>query len=290
MPALHWKPRRKGCSARQPPLHCIRLLLLGLLSFLGGTVGASDSVYGPRPVPLTSASEQRAFEDSEVANSRLVVLSPFRRTTARALVLVGGYGNDYRVFEPWLGNLIRRDDLQIFGLAHDHSSGYMTASARRLASLLEGLKDVSELTLFAHSMGGLVAKAALHELASRGELARFERVDLHTFGTPFGGYRLANLVRYLPGGRELAAALGYPMSADIGSGAPFMRALARPLPPNIRFYVYDGAVDRVSIPRSVDSLAQYAAVLESAHGHQVFSGMDHDGFFVDSVLLATRLN
>lgn len=195
-----------------------------------------------------------------------------------AVVLVGGFNDDWRHFEPWLEELTKQPPC-LFGFSHDHRSTTMSESALALAERLQVLQAAGfdKLTVLAHSMGGLVAKRSLHDLA---ELSsdNLPTVELKAFGTPWGGYFWANFARWVPGSQALSSALGFPMSAEIGSDSEFLKSLQRPLPASMTLEVYDSLSDEVARPQSSRSKEQFSKVLQQAKSVVVLTDVGHSEF------------
>lgn len=198
--------------------------------------------------------------------------------SSEAVVLVGGFGDDWRYFLPWLEELSRQSAC-VYGFSHDHQSSTMSDSAHALAERLQVLQVVGfkKLTVLAHSMGGLVAKRSLHDLA---ELSsdNLPTVELKAFGTPWGGYFWANFARWVPGSQAVAFALGFPMSAEIGSSSEFMMSLQRPLPGSMTLVVYNSASDEVARPESASAKSQFNHVMLQAKYVHVLADIGHSEF------------
>jgi hypothetical protein len=195
------------------------------------------------------------------------VLAPLVTTRSdRAVVLIGGINdNTQRVFEPWHGQL-QKSGAAIYKFTADHRSQQMSASAVQLANALERLRaeGVTDVTIHAHSMGGLVAKRSLHLLETQGLLLRFTRVRLAAYGTPWGGFWWGDLARSIPGSWVIVWALRMPMTYEIGSTSEFMQSLRKALPVNVSFIVVESADDLVARPSDSASKSQYAAILAQA--------------------------
>jgi pimeloyl-ACP methyl ester carboxylesterase len=86
--------------------------------------------------------------------------------------------------------------------------------------------DIARLFVVAHSMGGLVARAAVAALAAQHEAA-FVAL-LVTLATPYGGHPLAALgMAYAPS--------RIPVWADLAPASGFLKGLEAPLPSSVRF-------------------------------------------------------
>ncbi len=196
----------------------------------------------------------------------------------KAVVLVGGFGDDWRYFEPWLEEL-RESSGCVFGFSHDHRRKTMTEGAAELATELEQLHYLGfqELTVLAHSMGGLVAKTALHRLGEQ-PLAASLKVELRAYGTPWGGFFWANFARWVPGSQAITTLLGFPMSAEIGSTSDFMKALQQPLPANMTLIVHNSNTDEVAQPQTQAAKEQFLSVLSQANAVHTYDDIGHSDF------------
>jgi pimeloyl-ACP methyl ester carboxylesterase len=197
---------------------------------------------------------------------------------AQAIVLVSGVNNTWRWFAPWFPEL-QAQDADLYGFTGDHRARTMTDNARALAEGLAQLQaqGVRRVTLLAHSMGGLVAKKALHLLAEQGRLQQFDSVAFTAYGTPWGGSGWAMLAR-LPGSSLVTRALALPMAREMDPRSDFMASLRQPLPANVRFEILESEADDVALPRVAAAVAQYRAILAQASVVERVAAVDHDGF------------
>ncbi len=186
-----------------------------LVAALNGVVGDHLAATGnPLAIPMRLRRRGRPLELSPRA-----LAAAFRRPRRKVLVLVHG---------------ACRGDLQWRRLGHDHGAAlsralghdalylnyntglHVSENGRELAALLERLVEawpveLAELAIFAHSMGGLVARSACHAAAASGHrwLHRLRRLAF--LGTPHHGAPLER------GGAWIDVALGVSRySAPIG--------------------------------------------------------------------------
>jgi hypothetical protein len=208
-----------------------------------------------------------------------------------AVVLIGGIHDTYNFLERW-GERYHAAGLAVYGFDCDYRAHTMSEAAQRLEQGLHALagRGVVRIVITAHSMGGLIAKHALDRLAASGGIGRFEGIELHALGTPWGGFRLADLVRYAPFPRTVGRLIGYPMGEEIGSGSAFMRGLGAALPANVALHIIEGSNDSVAIPSAPEELAGFAAVVRIATTHVVLPDVDHTGFRDPDVLIRTTAN
>jgi pimeloyl-ACP methyl ester carboxylesterase len=183
----------------------------------------------------------------------------------RAVILVGGIYESSHYFDNWVPELSAPDTITL-GWDHDHRSMSMMQSSRLLAKRIEELNDkgIVDVTILAHSMGGLVAKGAIDELSRMGKAGSFHHIRIDTFGTPWGGYTLAELASILPLSRYLSKAIGYPMGPDIGPNSDYMKDLAQPLPANAELNIYIGTADHTALPDGKAARIRYNSIEELA--------------------------
>lgn len=211
--------------------------------------------------------------------SGLVPVRAPRDAGQATAVLVGGINDTYHFLDQW-GERYRDAGLVVYGFECDYGSKTMTEAAELLSEGLTTLAEAGtdQLVITAHSMGGLVAKHALDRMAESGTIHRFRSIELNALGSPWGGFRLANLVRYAPFPVTVGRLIGYPMGVEIGSGSDFMRRLAMPLPSNAKLNVYHGTADSVATPRQREEIERFHALVRIAHRHIILHGVNHAGF------------
>ncbi|MBC8737142.1 alpha/beta hydrolase [Paraburkholderia sp. UCT31] len=218
------------------------------------------------------------FTPGEAEGDKFQVQSSGENPT-HAVILVGGIHDTYHYWDSWKENLNGPDNV-VIGYNHDHTKDTMPNSAHELAHLIDGLKEkgITEVTVVAHSMGGLVAKGALDELARDGQAADFKHIDLHTFGTPFGGFALAEPAHLMPGGAAISNAVGFPMGPDIGPGSPYMKSLAQDWPANMDFHMTVGSKDHVALPAASSTHERYNEIEAKAQSITVVEGYQHTDY------------
>ena len=209
---------------------------------------------------FTTAPPALAAGPALVTNSQLQLLSGDVSST-HAVILVAGIHDDHSYFADWVGPLSSSDN-RVMGWTADHRAQTMQESALALAQSLAELKEngVTDITILAHSMGGLVAKGAVDELSRNGDAAGFNTVDLHAMGTPWGGFAMADIVRYLPGSDAISHAIGYPMGPEMGPTSPYLSSLAQPMPTNGELHIYRGTADDVATPEATRTKERYDSI------------------------------
>lgn len=148
----------------------------------------------------------------------------------RPVVLLHGYAQHTANF-LWLVRRLRRDGwLHLYTVAHFPLRGDIERSGLRLAALVERIRRESGAThvdVVAHSMGGLVARAALRALGERRGIGR-----VITLGTPHQGTEA-----FPRAGRD-------PMVITMRPGSALFERLGAP-PPGIEctsIYTLDDAI------------------------------------------------
>jgi pimeloyl-ACP methyl ester carboxylesterase len=204
------------------------------------------------------------------------VLRPQAAAVTHAVILVGGIYETSRYFDAWVPALASSDTV-VFGWDHDHRTKSMPESAKVLARRIDELRaeGITDVMLIAHSMGGLVAKGAIDELSRTGEAERFSHLRVCAFGTPWGGYTLADLALIMPWSESISRLIGYPMGPDIGPDSAYMKSLASPLPPNAELNIYVGSIDDVALPDTRFTKARYKSVEVRASAIMTIEGFNH---------------
>lgn len=197
----------------------------------------------------------------------------------KAVILVGGIHDNYTYFDSWKDTLAAKDTT-VMGFDHDHRSETMTKGAHNLAMAIQELKDkgYDEVTVIAHSMGGLVSKGALNELVSNGESQNFKHIDFHAFGTPWGGFIAGDLAKITPFSETISEKIGYPMGPEIGPHSDYMKGLEQKWPENMDFNVYKGTADNTATPGSGWTNERYEAIAGKADTMVVLEGFNHTDY------------
>lgn len=178
----------------------------------------------------------------------------------RATILVGGIHDTYQYFDSWVAPLASADNL-VLGWEHDHRATPMAISARLLAHDLADLRaaGIADITIVAHSIGGLVAKGAIDAITRDGRAHTFERLDLHAFGSPWGGFALLDVALRMPGSDAMSRTFGYPMAPELRPASGFLASLAQAMPGNGTLHMYVGMADHVALPLQSASRARHAS-------------------------------
>jgi hypothetical protein len=251
------------------------LLVLALLVASAAAAQPCESDGSPLS-EVFDAVEEAAATDALVS-AELESGNPALRT--RASILVGGINDTWHVLDPWAPRDAKKG-WHVLGFPYDQRRKTNAQNAAILARELRSLQatGVTRVRITAHSMGGLIVKAALDEMQADGSLARFERVDFTALGTPWGGFDSANSahsMRNFPGAKAIMKLVGKPMSFEMGSKSPFIKDRDAPLPPNVRFTMKIGLADDIATPRSDRERANFEAVRRLATSVVEVDGAGH---------------
>lgn len=196
-----------------------------------------------------------------------------------AVVLLAGIYNDHEYFRPWQGSFTSEDVL-LLGWVPAHHVQRLDDTDRLLARELMHLHEqgIRTVTLLAHSIGGLIAKGTVDRLTREGLADRFDVLELHAFGTPWGGFPGADLAHTNPLGHLVSYLARNPAWLDLGTHSDYLAALARPMPPNGRLFNYFSVYDEVALPGTDAAAQRYQALLQHASVSVRVSGDDHTAY------------
>ncbi len=228
---------------------------------------------------LPAAQSMRSlFRKSASVPGRLHILKESSQVT-RAVLLVGGIHDNYHYFDNWITALTGPDRV-VLGWDHDYRSMMLSDSARSLAHDLGRLRQagITDVLILAHSIGGLVAKGAIDEMARNGQAPAFSALNLHAFGTPWGGFAILRFTLGVPGSIAISKAFGYPMAKELRPGSDYLASLAQPLPPNGSLHLYVGNADRVALPARSATRRHYAQIEAHATTITTIDRFQHDDY------------
>ncbi len=135
-----------------------------------------------------------------------------------------------------------------------------------------------DIVLVAHSIGGLVGKGAIDQLSRTGAAGTFTRLDLHAFGTPWGGFALLEVAMKVPGSIALSKFFRYPMAPELRPSSRFLASLAAPMPPNGELHLYVGTDDGVAQPDTAAARQRYAELEAQARTVTELDGVRHNDY------------
>ena len=216
---------------------------------------------------------------NEQSNSNTLQVQSTGEHPTHAVILVGGIHESYHYWDSWADKMSGPNTV-VLGFDHDHTKDTMPNSAHVLASRIEELKaqGIQDITIVAHSMGGLVSKGALDEIVRDGHASDFQHIELQAFGTPWGGFAMAESAHIIPGAAAISRAIGFPMGPDIGPGSDFMKSLSQPWPSNMDLHLYQGSADHVARPEASSTEARYDAIEANAKSVTVIEGFKHTDY------------
>lgn len=167
---------------RRPFLNLFLLVLLGFLT--------QSPVVEAETLHNLLKTEERELWGS-LFEGRLVsfeIIENSIPSKEEAVVLVHGMSGSIHNFSSLLFSTQELAQHSLFYFAYDDMHRSLRLSARDLAEELRKIND-SQITLIAHSMGGVVARAALDLLAKESSSAILPRIHLIAVDTPWhGGY------------------------------------------------------------------------------------------------------
>lgn len=254
-----------GCATRD---HCMAPEF-----HASGDSGTRSQVYAASP-PRSPAPRH----DGETSSARLQRLAG-PDAAFHAYVLVGGIHDTYDYFGLWADTL-SAGGRAVFGWNHDHRSSPMAAAAGMLAEDLRILhrSGTGSITLIAHSIGGLVSKGAIDRLEAANDASRFQRLDLHAFGTPWGGFDALRWALSVPGSQMVSTLFGYPMSHELVPGSAYLASLRRAMPGHGKLHLYVGENDRIALPARSGARRRHARIEPYAASVTTIEKLRHNDY------------
>lgn len=256
-------------------------LLMALMLPLAAHAGSEEHSAPATDAPMQSVSSPDADNrDSAGAEDEPPLTVLFRGNRPRhAVVLLAGIYNDHEYFRPWQESF-DGEDVLLLGWLPAHHVQRLEDTDRLLARELMRLHEqgIRTVTLLAHSIGGLIAKGAVDRLHREGLAASFNTLELHAFGTPWGGFPGADLAHTNPLGHLVSYLARNPAWLDLGTHSDYLAALARPMPPNGQLFNYFSVYDEVALPGTDAAAQRYQALLQHASVSVRVSGDDHTAY------------
>ncbi len=241
-----------------------------------------------KPVPVHAIDAgthvRHGFMHAAASTARLHLLKG-NTQARRVVILVGGIHDNYHYFDNWVPLLASMETL-VIGWDHDYRSMTLAGSANLLAQDLARLHQagIVDVTLVAHSIGGLVTKGAIDGLTRNRQAHAFQRLDLHAFGTPWGGFAIVGMVLKVPGSATMSVALGYPMATELKPGSNYLNSLSKPMPANGRLHLYAGNADHVALPVRSVTRRRYALIEANAASVTTIDGFLHNDYSKSTTL------
>ncbi len=195
--------------------------------------------------------------------------------SGRVALLVGGINDTYESLSAW-GDMYEARGYCVAGFRYDYKAKSLTENATDMATALVGMGDAgaTDVVIVAHSMGGLVSRAAVLKAGSEGGW-KYNSVDLVAISTPWGGFAAANPTRWMPFSKAICKLIGMPMGMEIGTNAPFMAALSAEMPERVTLTVYEGGADTISTPGTERGKSLYESNVADAMHRVSVESADH---------------
>jgi hypothetical protein len=230
------------------------------------------------PGASSSSSRDSSASGKHVYSEKMDIISK-GIGVKHAVILIGGINGSYHYFDKWAPTWASTNTV-VMGWDHDHRAMDMRAASLLLMKEIMSLKKygIEELTIVAHSMGGLVSKGAIDELSRTKKSVNFSSIDLKAFGTPWGGYAAATMAGLMPGSETICRIFGYPMALNIGPNSEYMKNLAQPMPPNGKLNIYVGTTDGIALPETSSTKSRYASIEAFAFSINEMKNVDHNSY------------
>lgn len=246
------------------------LALEKLAPFLG------ESVPGPERAALLAVLNGVLGDYLAAASSPLAIPLRIRKVGDGKRVVVLVHGSSMHDAQwSWRGHhhgeALARDHGWTVASVHYNTGLPVLENGRLLAQELESLADADELAIVAHSMGGLVARAACHQAEADARVWRTKLRTLVTLGTPHRGSpveRVGHLIEQILPLTGYSAPLANLAKIRSAGVLDLRHGLDLPLPEGVACHAVAAEKD-VLVP------------IESAHGPiprehcTVVAGIDH---------------
>jgi pimeloyl-ACP methyl ester carboxylesterase len=186
------------------------------------------SVTAPRvadwpeaPLDALRGKGEAAFHGPN-GSPRLVKLAPFN-PNGEVVVFIHGIMGDPANQEALIKQA-QSEGKQVYVMAYDTLRYGASRNAEGFARELQqlGTSGARDITIVAHSLGGMTSKGALDRLTdANGHIAAFDHIRFVALGVPWGGVSASNAAMYVLTGRpELAFA------RDLGPDSPYWKGVA----------------------------------------------------------------
>lgn len=217
--------------------------------------------------------------------ARLVSVAPANAKGATVL-FIHGFTGDPANQEVLIQRALSHG-MSVYVMAYNSVGRRASANSRDFADEFKRLagSGIEDVTIVAHSLGAMTAKAALDRLTGvDGRLKAFKRVSFVAIATPWEGIPLARVAwALLPHEPSLAFA------RDLSAGSRFVRQLCSlPLAPEVRFYDLQGDLDPVAALK--DTRQGHAAFLNQAVRAITMRGVSHNTVLWDHRTLRFALD
>lgn len=206
---------------------------------------------------------------------KLVKLAPFNPNGPVVVFIHGIMGDPAN--QEVLIKQAQAEGKQVYVMAYDTLRYGASRNAEGFARELQqlGTSGARDVTIVAHSLGGMTSKGALDRLTDAdGRIAAFDHVRFVALGVPWGGVSASNASMYVLSGRpELAFA------RDLGPDSPYWKGVvAKPFSKQVSFDNVVGTDDQFQLfgwgSKTRDT--NQAAILAQASHSLVLPGEAHN--------------
>lgn len=188
----------------------------------------------------------------------------------KAIVFVGGVNDTYHFWDKHIESLKDKDVL-VLGYegvggkgSSPHNVEYMDQNAKHIADGIRKLQEngINDVQIVAHSLGGVVAKKALHILEDSKFLDEKNKIKFTAVSSPLGGFALAAPGEYLPLFSQISKATKIAMASDMSPMGKFYQSISRPMPSQIESRMIQSLDDKTAQPESMLTEYRYNKVSE----------------------------
>ena len=206
---------------------------------------------GKPTIPLSVESDKAANFQVE----QMFTLNAPEKTS-KAIIFVGGVNDSYHFWDKQIAESIKQQpNTAILGFegsdgpgTHAMNKQYMSDNAQTIAKAMQSLNQqgIKDITVIAHSLGGLVSKKALLIANEDQILGKFNSVSFTAVSSPFGGYAAAMTSDWAPDFiKPLTKAFNVPMALDMSPTGVFLKSLSEMLSANVTSTLIENPNDSI---------------------------------------------
>lgn len=207
-------------------------------------------------------------------------------TSKKAIIFVGGVNDTYHFWDKHIEQL-KDKDVTVLGYegiggkgSHPHNIEYMENNAQHIADGIKVLQDkgFTDIELYAHSLGGVVTKRALHILDETNGINSSEHIKFTAVSSPLGGFAAAIPSHVTPFFKPIAKFFNIAMAGDMSPLSNFYSSITKSLPKNIDATVIESADDPVAQPTSFISRSKYEEIAQTFNNRVAVDGQHSHEF------------